>query len=621
MDLTGSSIDSLDSQAIDALPVAVCVCNHEGRLLRVNQRARDLWGHTPTIDDLNQVGFCPRAGGLVRDAAFVVRRRDGSNTPVRVTTTPITDASGSTVAVLGTFMEDRIDSDADLHRAQLAAIVVSSDDAIVGKTLDGVITSWNVGAERVFGYSAEEAIGKHISLIIPADRLDEEIDVLARLRRGEKIDHFETVRRAKDGHLVDISLTVSPIMSSDGRIIGASKVARDISERRLAHEALSRSRRRYQRIFESAGVSIWDEDFTAIRAGLDELRASGVRDFAAYFRERPEEVDRYIGLLRIVDVNETTLRMFGASDKRQLLQSFTAIFTEQTSEDFARVLVALAEGRTHFQAETVLRTLHDERIDALLSITFPTPDEPADSVLVTLTDITLQKQAEQTLRNSDVLFHEMADTAPAMLWMSDASGAWTFLSRQWYDLTTQTAESALGLGWLDAIHVDDRDSAADTVVEATRQRRQFHFECRLAQPHGELPLGHHCRPATVQRRRRVSRFRRQRDRHHRTAQGRRSGHRRNPHAGNAVACWRRAGLGARSRPVDSGRDRRSHDTDDRTVGLILLQRCRRSRGRSALCCRRRGERLVRQFGQRVVRYRCPRLLDDPHRRPSGRRHL
>ena len=132
--------------------------------------------------------------------------------------------------------------------------------------------------------TAEEAIGQHISLIIPPDRLDEEADVLARLRRGEKIDHFETVRRAKDGRLVDISLTVSPIKSSDGRIVGASKVARDITERRLADEALSRSRRRYQRIFESAGVSIWDEDFTAVRAALDDLRASGVRDFAAYFR-------------------------------------------------------------------------------------------------------------------------------------------------------------------------------------------------------------------------------------------------------------------------------------------------------------------------------------------------
>ena len=184
---------------------------------------------------------------------------------------------------MSTFVENPVDADAALQRARLAAIVVSSDDAILSKTLDGIIESWNIGAERVFGYTAEEAIGQHISLIIPPDRLDEEAEVLARLRRGEKIDHFETVRRTKDGRLVDVSLTVSPIKSSDGRIVGASKVARDITERRLADEALSRSRRRYQRIFESAGVSIWDEDFTAVRAALDELRASGVRDFAAYF--------------------------------------------------------------------------------------------------------------------------------------------------------------------------------------------------------------------------------------------------------------------------------------------------------------------------------------------------
>ncbi|MGH7339689.1 MAG: PAS domain-containing protein, partial [Candidatus Rokuibacteriota bacterium] len=306
------------------------------------------------------------------------------------------------------------------------------------------------------------------------------------LRRGEKIDHFETVRRAKDGRLVDISLTVSPIRSSDGRIVGASKVARDITERRLAQEALSRSRRRYQRIFESAGVSIWDEDFTAVRAGLDELRASGVHDFAAYFRDHPEVVDRYIGLVRIVDVNETTLRVFGAPDKTRLLESLSTVFTDQTKEVFTQELVTLAEGRAHFEAEAVLRTLRGERIDGLISIKFPTPGEPADSVLVTLTDVTIRKQTEQDKRDSEALFHEMADTAPAMLWMSDASGAWTFISPQWYDLTGQAAETAFGLGWLDAIHRDDRDGAADAVFEATRERRQFHFECRLTQAPDEF---------------------------------------------------------------------------------------------------------------------------------------
>src|SRR5216117_3730876 len=99
----------------------------------------------------------------------------------------------------------------DIERARLAAIVDSSDDAIVSKTLDGVITSWNRGAERIFGYTAAEAIGQHIFLIIPDDRRTEEEGVLARLRGGERIDHFETVRRTKDGRQVHISLTVSPV--------------------------------------------------------------------------------------------------------------------------------------------------------------------------------------------------------------------------------------------------------------------------------------------------------------------------------------------------------------------------------------------------------------------------
>ena len=120
--------------------------------------------------------------------------------------------------------------------ARLAAIVDSSDDAIVSKTLEGVITSWNPGAERLFGYTAAEAVGQHISLIIPEDRRAEEDDVLARLRRGEKVDHFETLRRAKDGHLIPISLTISPVKDARGVVIGASKVARDISERQQSGE-------------------------------------------------------------------------------------------------------------------------------------------------------------------------------------------------------------------------------------------------------------------------------------------------------------------------------------------------------------------------------------------------
>ncbi|MDF1607970.1 PAS domain S-box protein [Hoeflea sp. YIM 152468] len=118
--------------------------------------------------------------------------------------------------------------------AFLAAIVESSDDAIVSKSLAGIITSWNKAAERLFGYTACEAIGRPVTLIIPEDRLDEEPAILARIHAGDQVDHFETVRRRKDGTLIDISLTVSPIRDGTGTIIGASKIARDISERKKA---------------------------------------------------------------------------------------------------------------------------------------------------------------------------------------------------------------------------------------------------------------------------------------------------------------------------------------------------------------------------------------------------
>ena len=136
--------------------------------------------------------------------------------------------------------DPEVDRD-DEVRGQLAAIVDSSFDAIVSKTLDGIITSWNHSAEQLFGYSAAEAVGQSIFLIIPPDRTAEEEDVLARLRRGERIEHFETVRLTKDGRRIPISLTVSPIKDARGRVIGASKVARDISERALAQEALRRA--------------------------------------------------------------------------------------------------------------------------------------------------------------------------------------------------------------------------------------------------------------------------------------------------------------------------------------------------------------------------------------------
>ena len=131
----------------------------------------------------------------------------------------------------------------DETAARLAAIVESSDDAIVSKDLNGYITSWNAAAERMFGYPAAEMIGRHITTIIPADRRDEEDHVISEIRQGRRVDHFETVRCRKDGTLIDVSLTVSPIHASDGDVIGASKIARDISEQKRLRQAAAEASR------------------------------------------------------------------------------------------------------------------------------------------------------------------------------------------------------------------------------------------------------------------------------------------------------------------------------------------------------------------------------------------
>jgi PAS domain S-box-containing protein len=139
----------------------------------------------------------------------------------------------------------------------LAAIVASSDDAIISKNLDGIITSWNKSAERIFGYAPEEAIGQHITLVIPQERYAEESEILARLRRGERVDHFETVRRRKNGSLFDVSLTISPVRDPSGRVVGASKVARDITAQKQAERALRESEQRFRVITDASPVLVW----------------------------------------------------------------------------------------------------------------------------------------------------------------------------------------------------------------------------------------------------------------------------------------------------------------------------------------------------------------------------
>lgn len=171
---------------------------------------------------------------------------DGSERVVDFAMHPIRDAAGTVTFLHPTGIDitehKRIESALRINEQRLrylAAIVEFSDDAIVSKDLDGVITSWNKGAERVFGFTAEEAVGRPITIVIPADRHDEERMILTRIRRGERIDHFETVRQRKHGSLIVVSLTVSPVRNPEGKVVGASKIARDITQQKRSQEQIA----------------------------------------------------------------------------------------------------------------------------------------------------------------------------------------------------------------------------------------------------------------------------------------------------------------------------------------------------------------------------------------------
>lgn len=255
-----ASSNPLQNTIFNNLPVAVYTCDISGHITSYNKAAEILWGRKPEIGkDLwcgswkiyhpdgspMSLDTCPMArtlkeGIAVEDEEILVERPDHTKIKVRPYPVPVFDDKGRLTGAINTLIDITRITDGQEKQARLAAIVDTSDDTIVSKTLQGIITSWNKSAERMFGYTEAEAIGKHISLIIPPDRLKEEEHIINEISKGNAVDHFQTLRRKKDGRLIPISLSVSPIKDINGNVIGASKIARDISEQYAAQKATQR---------------------------------------------------------------------------------------------------------------------------------------------------------------------------------------------------------------------------------------------------------------------------------------------------------------------------------------------------------------------------------------------
>ncbi|MBW8726768.1 MAG: PAS domain S-box protein [Inquilinus limosus] len=233
---------------------------------------------------------------------------------------------------------------------QLAAIVESSEDAIVAKDLNGVITSWNRGAERLFGYTAEEVVGQPITIVIPVDRLDEEPQILARIRRGERVEHFETIRRRKDGSLVEISLMISPIRNRAGEIVGASKIARDITE-------LKRARERQTLLLREMSHRV--KNLFALAGAVTTLSARTARS--------PEELaeqvrNRLATLARAHELTLPDLRREQAATPTTLEALLRTIVSPFEDQDAGRIAIAGPEVAVGGHAVTALALLLHELV-------------------------------------------------------------------------------------------------------------------------------------------------------------------------------------------------------------------------------------------------------------------
>jgi PAS domain S-box-containing protein len=303
-------------------------------------------------------------------------------------------------------------------RERLAAIVDSSDDAIISKTLDGTISAWNRGAEKIFGYSATEIVGKPMLVLLPPGRIDEESDLLARIRRGESVEHFETVRVRKDGTNIDVSVTISPIRDPNGAIVGASKVARDITEGKRAEESLREKEHRLSESQRIAHIGSWTLD--------------------------PNDP---IGQLVWSD---EMYRMYGVSRDTfapTVMELLKRIIPEDRSA-IQKWIAACAAGEKPGDVEFRLR-LPDGTIRVFSrrgELQYDSDNKPVRMV-GTSQDITERRQTESSLRESEERFQVMANGIQQLAWMADADGSIFWYNQRWYDYTGTTLEETKGWTW------------------------------------------------------------------------------------------------------------------------------------------------------------------------------
>ena len=443
----------------------------KGIITSWNQGAEKLFGYTEEemlgqpitrlipadrIDEEPEILNRLRRGEKVEHFETKRIAKDGRTLDLSLTISPIKDSNGNIIGASKIARDITERKKVEEINARLATIVQSSDDAIISKTLDGIITSWNPAAQRLFGYMEEEMIGQPITLLMPPDRLNEEPEILDRLRRGERLDHFETKRIAKDGKLLDISLTISPIKNLSGKIIGISKIARNITAQKEAESLIHENQERFRMAVETTNLGTWEYN---------------PRDFKLYCSPESRKI---CGLPGDVDPDfEMVFEHIFEEDKDYFVDEVKAAINPAGNGTFDMLL------RIRRYKDKEMRWVHAQGKVFFNSNFFP------ERLIGTMLDVTEEKTKEEELKESVELFETMADNVPSMIWMSGTDKFDDYFNKTWLQFTGRTLDQESNEGWLDNVHPDDVQKCIDTYNASFKEQKGFYTEYRLRRYDGE----------------------------------------------------------------------------------------------------------------------------------------